>query len=534
MKPAIRLAAIMRLPVIYIGTHDSIGLGEDGPTHQPVEHLAMLRAIPHLVVLRPADATETVEAWRVAMARTEGPTLLVLTRQKLPVLDRAKLGAGGGVARGAYVLLDPPGGHPQAILIATGSEVHVALAAARLLQADRVRVRVVSMPSWELFAEQPEEYRGEVLPPTVARATRHRGCVPVRVGALDHRRGRHARHDGLRRVRPGRPPVRGVQVHPRARRRHGAAAARAAAPPRPARGRLMMAQRQSPAANPLVRLGELGQSPWYDYITRDLVTTGELGRLIAEDGLRGMTSNPTIFEKAIAGSRLYDAEIRAQTDAGRSAQEIFEHLAVADVRAACDVVRPVYERPPAATAWSRWRCRPTLANDTEATIHEAERLWHALDRPNAMIKIPGTRRRPPGDHPLHRCRDQRQRHPAFSVERYGEVIDAFMAGLEAPSRRATRSRGDHLGRELLREPGRRQGGPAARRPGRPPGRRGRIAIANAAAAYDRSSGPSTRRGGTARRRAAPGRSGRSGPPPAPRIRATPTCTTSRRWWPRGR
>ena len=166
MKPAIRLAAIMRLPVIYIGTHDSIGLGEDGPTHQPVEHLAMLRAIPHLVVLRPADATETVEAWRVAMARTEGPTLLVLTRQKLPVLDRAKLGAGGGVARGAYVLLDPPGGHPQAILIATGSEVHVALAAARLLQADRVRVRVVSMPSWELFAEQPEEYRGEVLPPT--------------------------------------------------------------------------------------------------------------------------------------------------------------------------------------------------------------------------------------------------------------------------------------------------------------------------------------------------------------------------------
>jgi transketolase len=167
MKPAIRLAAIMRLPVIYISTHDSIGLGEDGPTHQPVEHLAMLRAIPNLVVLRPADATETVEAWRVAMGRTHGPTLLVLTRQKLPVLDRATLGAASGLARGAYVLLDPPGGHPQAILIATGSEVHVALAAARLLQADRVRIRVVSMPSWELFAEQPEDYRHEVLPPAV-------------------------------------------------------------------------------------------------------------------------------------------------------------------------------------------------------------------------------------------------------------------------------------------------------------------------------------------------------------------------------
>jgi transketolase len=167
MKPAIRLAAIMRLPVIYIGTHDSIGVGEDGPTHQPVEHLAMLRAIPNLVVLRPADAAETVEAWRTAMLRHTGPTVLVLTRQKLPVLERPPLGAAEGVARGAYTLLDAPGGAPQAILIATGSELHVALAAARLLQADRVRVRVVSMPSWELFAAQSETYRDEVLPPAV-------------------------------------------------------------------------------------------------------------------------------------------------------------------------------------------------------------------------------------------------------------------------------------------------------------------------------------------------------------------------------
>jgi transketolase len=167
MKPAIRLAAIMRLPVIYIGTHDSIGLGEDGPTHQPIEQLAMLRATPNLVVLRPADAGETIEAWRAAMARRSGPTLLVLTRQKVPVLDRSSLGAAAGTAQGAYVLLDPPGGTPQAILIASGSEVHVALAAAKVLQADRVRVRVVSMPSWELFTAQPEVYRNEVLPPGV-------------------------------------------------------------------------------------------------------------------------------------------------------------------------------------------------------------------------------------------------------------------------------------------------------------------------------------------------------------------------------
>jgi transketolase len=168
MKPAIRLAAIMRLPVIYIGTHDSIGVGEDGPTHQPVEHLAMLRAIPGLVTIRPADAAETIEAWRIAIARRDGPTLLVLTRQKLPVLDRAEggLGAAQGAARGGYILWDPPGG-PEAIVIATGSEVHVALAAARQLAEENVRARVVSLPSWELFEQQPREYREAVLPPAI-------------------------------------------------------------------------------------------------------------------------------------------------------------------------------------------------------------------------------------------------------------------------------------------------------------------------------------------------------------------------------
>jgi transketolase len=168
MKPAIRLAAIMRLPVIYIGTHDSIGLGEDGPTHQPVEHLAMLRAIPNLVTLRPADATETVEAWRLAVEREEGPTMLVLSRQKLPILDRTTLKPGEHVRRGAYVLLDPAGSAPiDAILIATGSEVYVALDAAGQLNRRGIRVRVVSMPSWELFAAQSPAYRDEVLPPSV-------------------------------------------------------------------------------------------------------------------------------------------------------------------------------------------------------------------------------------------------------------------------------------------------------------------------------------------------------------------------------
>jgi transketolase len=169
MKPAIRLAAIMRLPVIYIGTHDSIGLGEDGPTHQPVEHLAMLRAIPNLVTIRPADAAETFEAWKVAVERRTGPTFLVLTRQKLSPLDRTGEAA-AGLRRGAYVLLDPPDRRsPDCILIATGSEVAVAVEAARRLQVQGIATRVVSMPSWELFAEQPEAYRDTVLPPTIRR-----------------------------------------------------------------------------------------------------------------------------------------------------------------------------------------------------------------------------------------------------------------------------------------------------------------------------------------------------------------------------
>jgi transketolase len=166
MKPAIRLAALMRLPVIYVFSHDSIGLGEDGPTHQPVEHLAMLRGIPGMTVIRPADPAETVQAWRAALLHRSGPVALVLTRQKVPVLDRTSLAPATGLHRGAYVLLEPAG-DPQAILLASGSEVSVALAAAQRLAEEGVRVRVVSFPSWEVFDQQPESYRREVLPPQV-------------------------------------------------------------------------------------------------------------------------------------------------------------------------------------------------------------------------------------------------------------------------------------------------------------------------------------------------------------------------------
>ncbi len=167
MRPAVRLAALMSLPVIYVYTHDSIGLGEDGPTHQPIEHLAGLRAIPNLTVIRPADASETAAAWRLAIERRKGPVALVLTRQKLPVLDRTRYTPAENLEKGAYILTETRGQKPRLILIATGSEVHLALRAGELLEALGIAIRVVSMPSWELFEEQPEAYREEVLPPDI-------------------------------------------------------------------------------------------------------------------------------------------------------------------------------------------------------------------------------------------------------------------------------------------------------------------------------------------------------------------------------
>jgi transketolase len=167
-KPAIRLSALMELPVIHVFTHDSIGLGEDGPTHQPVEQLASLRAIPGLNVIRPCDANEVAEAWRVTMEQRHQPVALVLTRQDVPILDRSRYASAEGLRRGGYVLADPPDGNPELILIATGSEVALAVEAYEDLAADGVRARVVSLPSFYLFDQQPEDYRESVLPSAIA------------------------------------------------------------------------------------------------------------------------------------------------------------------------------------------------------------------------------------------------------------------------------------------------------------------------------------------------------------------------------
>ncbi|MEW5960110.1 MAG: transketolase [Chloroflexota bacterium] len=195
-RPALRLAAMSHMPSIFVFTHDSIGLGEDGPTHQPVEHLPAIRAIPNMLVLRPADANETVQAWKIALERRDGPVALLLTRQGLPVYDRSRMGDVTGVAKGAYVLLDTDKVYPDIILIASGSEVQLAVEAHAKLAEQGIAARVVSMPSWELFKAQSPEYRDSVLPPSVKARLGIEAAIPLgweqwigpagRMVAMDH------------------------------------------------------------------------------------------------------------------------------------------------------------------------------------------------------------------------------------------------------------------------------------------------------------------------------------------------------------
>jgi len=177
-RPAMRLSALMEIPTIMVFSHDAVGDGEDGPTHQPVEQLISLRAVPGLMLLRPADANEVVEAYRIVMQLRHQPAVIVVSRQPLPTFDRSKYASAAGVARGAYVMADAPGGKPEIILIATGSEVTLAIDAHEVLSSQGIRSRVVSMPSWDIFEHQPQSYRDSVLPPSVtARLAVEQGSV---------------------------------------------------------------------------------------------------------------------------------------------------------------------------------------------------------------------------------------------------------------------------------------------------------------------------------------------------------------------
>ncbi len=167
MRPSMRLAALMEIPALYVMTHDSIGVGEDGPTHEPIEQIASLRAMPNMLVLRPGDANEAVEVWKIAIQQTHRPATLVLTRQAMPTFDRTKYASAAGVAKGAYVLADAPAGKPDVILMGTGSELSLCVDAYEKLKTEGINARVVSMPSWEIFAEQDAAYKESVLPAAV-------------------------------------------------------------------------------------------------------------------------------------------------------------------------------------------------------------------------------------------------------------------------------------------------------------------------------------------------------------------------------
>jgi transaldolase len=235
--------------------------------------------------------------------------------------------------------------------------------------------------------------------------------------------------------------------------------------------------------NPLLRLGQLGQSPWYDFITRDLIGSGELARLITEDGLLGMTTNPTIFEKAVAGSELYDEDIRRLAGKGRSSAEILEALAVADVRASCDLFLPVYQRAGGHDGLVSIEVSPALARDTARTIVEANRLWRAVDRPNAMIKIPGTAEGLPA---VTECIAQGINVNVtllFAVSRYEEVVSAYEAGLEARLARGQTVDGIASVASFFVSRVDSKVDPLLDRVGDPARLRGTIAIANAAVAY---------------------------------------------------
>ena len=371
-RPAIRLSALMELPVIHIFTHDSIGLGEDGPTHQPVEHLASLRAIPGLDVIRPCDANEVAEAWRVAVDRTHGPVALVLTRQNVPVLDRARYASAAGLRQGGYVLADAEGGDPELILIATGSDVALAVQAYEQLSSEGVRARVVSLPSFELFDRQPEEYREGVLPSSVTARVSIEEASTLGWDRYVGPAGGDDRHAHVRLLGTAQGRAHQVRLHPRAGGRNRARGARA-----PVR------------MKPTQELHELGQSLWVDNITRTMLDDGTLQRYIDELSVTGLTSNPTIFDKAIGDGSAYDEQIDELASGGLEGEALFFELALTDLRRAAELFEPINKRTDEVDGWVSLEVSPLLADDAEATIDQAREL-HAKADCNVYIKIPGT------------------------------------------------------------------------------------------------------------------------------------------------
>jgi transketolase len=368
MRNALRMAALMQLNVIHVFTHDSIGLGEDGPTHQPIEQIATLRLMPGMDVWRPCDAVETQVAWTVALQSRDHPTSLVLSRQNLPHQARSDEQV-DAIARGGYVLSEAAGGVPLAVLIATGSEVALAVAAQTALARQGVAVRVVSLPSWFQFRRQEAAWRTAVLPEGVPR-------VAVEAGVTGWWRevvGLQGAVVGLDRFGES-GPASALYEH------FGITTAAV----------VEAVKRVLGLQSPVAAVARHGQQLWLDKLSRSLVASGELQRWIDEHGVSGLTSNPAIFAQALASDAAYGPALAELRTSEPDLERRFEHLALADVRAACDLLRPTWDRTSGAAGYVSFEVSPRLAGDSAGTLAAARRLWTEIGRPNAMIKIPAT------------------------------------------------------------------------------------------------------------------------------------------------
>ena len=427
MKGSVRLAALMGLPVIHVFTHDSIGLGEDGPTHQPVEQLATLRATPNVNVVRPADANETALAWKFALSQTDGPCALVLSRQGIPILDPDSI-PDDAVAKGAYVLRDPAQGEPDVILIGTGAEVATCVDAAEKLEAEGLATRVVSMPCWDRFIEAGREYQEQVLPPSV------RARVSVEAGATigwDRWVGPDGASIGMTGFGASGPAPEllehfGFTPENVAECAKEIRAARKRGNPDVVREEpFEMAQNER-----LQALTQAGVSVWLDQIHRAMIASGELRGLVDEYSLRGETSNPAIFEKAILGSADYDDKIAELASEDVEPVDAYLRIAIEDVTAACDVMRPVYDELDHYDGFVSLEVEPSVAHDTAATAKQARELWESVDRPNVMIKIPGTTEGVQAIEDATADGINVNVTLLFSVESYENVAEAYIRGME--------------------------------------------------------------------------------------------------------
>jgi transketolase len=420
MRNAVRLSALMHLPVTYVWTHDSIGLGEDGPTHQPIEHLASLRAIPGLNIVRPADANETAIAWREILRRWTKefgkgqPHGLALTRQGVPTYE-----PNDDAAKGGYVLFEADGGEPEVILIATGSEVHVAVEAREQLQGAGVPTRVVSMPSVEWFEQQDQGYRDSVLPPSV----KARVAVEAGVGLTWHKyvgdAGRIVSLEHFGASADGKVLFREFGFTA-----ENVAAARESLTVRTAGDASAMND------DSLKRLSEEGVAIWLDDLSRKRITSGNLAELIDRHHVVGVTTNPTIFQQAIGDGGDYADQLHDMAQRGVTVAEAVRLLTAADVREAADVLRPVFDTTGGRDGWVSIEVDPRLAHAADATIADARHLAWLIDRPNVLIKIPATRAGLRAITEVIGLGISVNVTLIFSLDRYREVMEAYLMGLE--------------------------------------------------------------------------------------------------------